>query len=412
MLKTCEPESFSLIINGIEVKTSVSEAVLVSPFIYESWRINPSERSFWIETDGIQSDDMKSFLDFFLGRSELGLSKESELKFLSCCTLLGNERLGLFILGAMHSDPVWDINSISAKGDASWAFPDLTVLVEWCASQLWAYSADELACLSNQMIHDLLSSPSLVIESEDALLDVLIRIGSETFEQWSYIDISFLSIDGLSLYCDSLPFDRLTSDIWTKVVLYPRMSPDEPVSRRFRFGMNVIGQSLILRTCPSPLQQFEKKTWQLLYRGTRDGFRSSHFHRNCDGSANTITVILTTNGCVFGGFTSVPWDSRGAFRRDMTPESFLFSVKSPSCSRPRIFPITDQEKAIIGHPSYGPIFGSGNDLCVSDGCDANKTSATRLGTSYRNDTGLNGMQVLAGACAFQVKEIEVFSVAL
>jgi hypothetical protein len=52
--------------------------------------------------------------------------------------------------------------------------------------------------------------------------------------------------------------------------------------------------------------------WTLLYRGTEHGFRVSHFHNKCDGKPNTVTIILTTNGFIFGGFTPVAWNSNSA----------------------------------------------------------------------------------------------------
>lgn len=46
---------------------------------------------------------------------------------------------------------------------------------------------------------------------------------------------------------------------------------------------------------------------QLLYRSTRDGSNSLAFHSKCDGIPNTVTLIQSLNGHVFGGFTRIPW---------------------------------------------------------------------------------------------------------
>jgi hypothetical protein len=330
---------------------------------------------------------------------------------------LGNERLALFVLGSLASGGVWDGNTVpeeeetGSKSDVLWPFASWNALVDFCASRFWAYSGAEIRCLSEKTVHALLSSPSLAIESENALLDVL--VGSEMFEYWNYIEIGFLSSNGVSRYVEHLPFDCLASDIWAKVACYLRGSPsDELRFRRFRFCDALISLSAILKTYPSPLRQFSSKKWTLLYRGSRDGFHAANFHKKCDSCANTVTLILSTNGCVFGGFTSVPWDSANSWRRDLTPPSFLFSVKNCAGIPPMIFPITNNEKAICGVATLGPLFGGGIDLCVADNCDANITSYSRLGHSYRNDTGLRGEEVLAGNSKFQVKEIEVFSVAL
>jgi hypothetical protein len=65
--------------------------------------------------------------------------------------------------------------------------------------------------------------------------------------------------------------------------------------------------------------------WSLLYRGTRDGFEPSDFHSKCDGHSNTLTIVKAKQSkFIFGGFTTVPWDSLDIFRSD--PNAFIFSL--------------------------------------------------------------------------------------
>jgi hypothetical protein len=40
--------------------------------------------------------------------------------------------------------------------------------------------------------------------------------------------------------------------------------------------------------------------WNLLYKGSRDGFNAKDFHRLCDNKGPTITVIRTAQGKLFG----------------------------------------------------------------------------------------------------------------
>jgi hypothetical protein len=68
--------------------------------------------------------------------------------------------------------------------------------------------------------------------------------------------------------------------------------------------------SAVLTAFPALFSEFRGKRFKPLWRGSRDGFGASDFHRRCDGHANTLTVILDTNGNVFGGFTPVEWESR------------------------------------------------------------------------------------------------------
>jgi hypothetical protein len=127
---------------------------------------------------------------------------------------------------------------------------------------------------------------------------------------------------------------------------------------------------------------------------------------------NTVTFILTTKGCIVGGFTPTAWDSSNSWKQDNSQQSFLFSVKNPRNSEAKSCPLVNLTKTIYCHSSYGPIFGNGNEIRVADRCNENTNSDTNLGRSYRNDTGLNGTQVFTGERNFQVKEIEVFSITL
>ncbi len=51
--------------------------------------------------------------------------------------------------------------------------------------------------------------------------------------------------------------------------------------------------------------------WSLLYRGTRDGFRSLDFHSKCDGHSQALTILKAKQSSyIFGGFTTVSWESQ------------------------------------------------------------------------------------------------------
>jgi hypothetical protein len=57
-------------------------------------------------------------------------------------------------------------------------------------------------------------------------------------------------------------------------------------------------------------EEFKKKQFILLWRGSRHGFSAFDFHSRCDGHQNPLTMILTTKGNIFGEFTPVEWESR------------------------------------------------------------------------------------------------------
>jgi hypothetical protein len=266
------------------------------------------------------------------------------------------------------------------------------------------------------MLHSLLSSPSLRLESEHLLLDELIDLGSEYFECWSYLEIVFLSSEGISKFAEVFPFEKLRKSHWSKIVdRLVGVCDDTFRSRRlskFKSLEESKLNSIILSTIPTPLKQFSSHKWTLLDHGSRDGFESSNFHSKCDGQSPTVTMILTTKAFIFGGFAPIARDSSGSYKADNSQQRCLFSVKDSQNSAPRSFPLVNSSNALSCFSSYRPIFGGGHDLFLADACNENTKSSTNLGGSYRNDTGLNGNQVFTGESHSQVKEIEVFLVTL
>jgi hypothetical protein len=182
--------------------------------------------------------------------------------------------------------------------------------------------------------------------------------------------------------------------------------------------------SEIISEVPDIFPDFEDKTWQLLWRGSRDGFGARAFHRRCDGHANTLTLIVTAasdddvGGFVFGGFAAVEWESREAedwagsncWKSDDSLKSFLFTLKNPHNIPARKFALKAEMKQEVIYcvSAWGPWFGV--DMRVSDNCNANTNSGTDLGEAYTNDTGLGGETVFTGSLHFKVKEIEVFEI--
>jgi hypothetical protein len=239
----------------------------------------------------------------------------------------------------------------------------------------------------------------------------LVDLGDEYFEYWKYIEVVFLSEEGVSQYVDKLPYCEITSDIWSQVVCRLNGKCDE--SRRCcRFIVEEKPkaegiESVIISRIPHILKGYEKKKWRLRYRGSRDGFRCSDFHGKCDNVPNTMTLISTTKNFILGGFTPISWDSSSQYKPDNSNQSFIFSVKNPHNIEGKIFSLTNSSRAIYCHQAYGPTFGN-HSIYVSDNCNNNNTSYTYLGYSYANDTGMSGNQFCTGEQNFTVKDIEVF----
>ena len=53
--------------------------------------------------------------------------------------------------------------------------------------------------------------------------------------------------------------------------------------------------------------QTSNYTLKLIFKGSRDGFKSNDFHRVCKDKANTLSVVESEHGSIFGGFASIAW---------------------------------------------------------------------------------------------------------
>ena len=162
--------------------------------------------------------------------------------------------------------------------------------------------------------------------------------------------------------------------------------------------------------------------FNLLYRATRDGFRAFDFHSKSDGFLNTLTIVKSTNGYVFGGFTTQSWHGTG-YRADLS--AFILSVRRNvtgfnTATDARRFNVTYENNAIVTDSNRGPIFGGGHNIVISDTSNMNNNSFSSFGHcyqypseytsgSYSASNYLTGCMIFSGDnCYFSTVEIEVF----
>ncbi|TNV79826.1 hypothetical protein FGO68_gene9460 [Halteria grandinella] len=141
--------------------------------------------------------------------------------------------------------------------------------------------------------------------------------------------------------------------------------------------------------------------FSLLYRATSDGFGAKDFHRTCDNKGPTLTIILTTEGFIIGGYTSEHWDCSNQWKRSY--DGWLFTIAHPH-------PFTRKEGGEGGiqcRGGYGAYFGGG-DIKIWDNSNRNRESYVHGGgTSYE----YGGVHLLNGeGKTFITKEIEVYQV--
>lgn len=138
----------------------------------------------------------------------------------------------------------------------------------------------------------------------------------------------------------------------------------------------------------------------LLYKATRDGDDAEIFHAKVGDTKNNITLIKTSQGVRFGGYTSQSWDGVNIFKED--DSAFIFSL-----TKLKTYDVNQKESAIWCYPNYGPVF-EGYQIDIFDRFltrDLSKTGKRGLGYDTNEDYELNN-----GEKNFVVDEMEVYGI--
>jgi hypothetical protein len=372
-------DSFSFIINGAVINTEFAEAIALSPAVREQLSVDGCARKFILNDS--RSQDLHS-LQFLLSEQTISVSKSLE----SLARLLGNVDLERLFVNCSKMD----IQATLSK------FPLETFL---------DLESEEFSMLSVEVLDVLLLNGLISVQSEDALLRDILKLGPEYHELLKYIQIGFLSKEGVCILDES--FEIPSESVWQCAI--------EWIAHQcYPFD------SQIIPNIPKIFAELHWKSFKILWRGSRDGFGASDFHRLCDGHVNTLTVILDTNGNIFGGFTPLKWESwvwngkdgleSNCWKADDSLKTFIFTLKNPYNVPPVIFPLKYlmKHEALECISTWGPHFC---DIGVADYCNSNTKSYTRwFPSAYINTTGLNGSTFFTGSEYFTVKEIEVFEI--
>jgi len=115
----------------------------------------------------------------------------------------------------------------------------------------------------------------------------------------------------------------------------------------------------------------KRNSMKLIYRASQDGFGASNFHLKCDNKGPTLSVIKSQNDYIFGGFTSISWNSNGSYLIDSS--AWIFSLVNQQ-KVPYQYIISNGSNSIYCNSSYGPTFGGGHDIYISDQSNSNNNS--------------------------------------
>ena len=114
--------------------------------------------------------------------------------------------------------------------------------------------------------------------------------------------------------------------------------------------------------------------------------------------------MRSTTGHTFGGYASAPWHSANSHID--AAGCFLFLVENPHGDAPTCFECKDNEKAMYGNSSYGPVFGGADIQIPSDG-----SSSVCIFPTYYTDTLGRANATFTGARNFTAEDYEVWAAA-
>ncbi len=165
---------------------------------------------------------------------------------------------------------------------------------------------------------------------------------------------------------------------------------------------------------------------KLLYRASEHSFTAESFHKLCDDKGPTLTIIKSSDGWIFGGFTTQSWSGcifivflskvLGEYKGDA--KAFIFTLKNPHGIAPtRLMKRKDCFEAIKCNPFYGPLFGNGFAICIRNNCNKEKSCSisSSNNSGYMCDLSFNPSMFVStntteGDALFSVLDYEVYCI--
>ena len=146
-----------------------------------------------------------------------------------------------------------------------------------------------------------------------------------------------------------------------------------------------------------------KPTILFLYKATINGDDYNNFHSYCDDYNNTLIIIETDKGKIFGGFTSQMWNCKSNNKnlnkgKNIQDKYFLFNLNK------KIILDSQNQNGVYFDTSYPFIFGNINcyELYVENGF-LSKGGNSKPGELY-GDTNYS----ISEGESFKIKEVEVY----
>ncbi|CAG8474318.1 3002_t:CDS:1 [Acaulospora colombiana] len=152
--------------------------------------------------------------------------------------------------------------------------------------------------------------------------------------------------------------------------------------------------------------------FQLILRGSRDGFNPKTFWDMCHGHEKTV-LILKVAGTdeIIGGYNPMKWDKTYEEEDEWikTSDSFIFSLKNDSIKESILSRIKNPYRAVINshledQETFGPIFGC-DEICMMT-----RMSDFTKGESYCDESSIYEKNIRKTTNKFSIVDYEVFKI--
>lgn len=161
---------------------------------------------------------------------------------------------------------------------------------------------------------------------------------------------------------------------------------------------------------------FQDRSFESLYRGSRDGFQIMKMHGMVDGNENILVVVKSTTGYIFGGYHDAQHRYVTGYVNDGS--AIMWSLTNPTNQPTIINQKAGSTHGIYFNIGYGSTFGTGHDLYIANNAHANTGSTAFCDHTY--ECVVVGTGTYCGdACGtflhgssnrnFQVSDIEIFT---
>ena len=144
--------------------------------------------------------------------------------------------------------------------------------------------------------------------------------------------------------------------------------------------------------------------YELIFRMSENGTNSEDFHKYCDNKGPTLTLIKTTKNKIFGGFTPLNWNTQGHSIKDLSNQTFIFSLNL----KKKYNMIKKDGNGIYCSINYGPDFG-----CSDFGLKQNMKTGYTYANKECNFLRDNNLELTGGKGdneSFETEECEVYKI--